>query len=87
MASFYAVQEGRPPAYWRGLEDSLNEMARARTLSGEAVWGASALASDGIVVRGLAVSGRFLGEPLVEFWSAARLALTGMAAVPPRKSY
>ncbi len=37
-----------------------------------AVWGASALASDGVVVRGLSMSGRFIHEPLIEFWRAAR---------------
>ena len=30
-ASLCAVQEGRPPAFWRALEDRLNELARVRT--------------------------------------------------------
>jgi urease accessory protein len=86
-ASLCVVQEGRPPAFWRGLEDRLNEIARSRTQHGEAVWGASTLASDGVVVRGLSMSGCFIHESLVEFWRTARLAITGVDAVPPRKIY
>ena len=87
LASFCAVHQGRPPAFWRALEDQLNEIARRRTRHGEALWGASTLASDGVVVRGLSAGSRFLHESLVEFWSAARLAVTGAAAIPPRKIY
>lgn len=87
MASFCIAREGKPPAFWRTLEDRLNEIARARSSRGQAVWGASALVADGVVVRGLAASGRFLYGPLVEFWRAARIAITGAAAVPPRKIY
>ena len=86
-ASLCAVQEGRPPAFWRSLEDRLNEIARERTQLGQAVWGASMLASDGVVVRGLSTSGCFLHATLIEFWRAARLAITGEDAVPPRKIY
>ncbi len=86
-ASLCAVQEGLPPAFWRILEDQLNEIARGRTRPGQAVWGASMLASDGVIVRGLSTSGCFLHETLIEFWKAARLAVTGMDAVPPRKIY
>ena len=87
MASFCAVQEGRPWAFWKSLEAQLNDIARRRTSPGRTIWGASTLASDGMVVRGLAASGRFIYEPLVEFWTAARLAMTGTASVPPRKIY
>ena len=86
-ASLCAVQEGRPPAFWRAMEDRLNEIARARTRQGQSVWGASMLASDGVVVRGLSVSGCFIHETLIEFWRTARLAITGNDAVPPRKIY
>jgi urease accessory protein len=85
--SLCAAQEGRPPAFWRSLEEHLNGIARERTQPGQAVWGASALASDGVVVRGLSMSGRFIYEPLIEFWRAARLAITGQDAMPPRKVY
>ena len=86
-ASLCAIQEGRPPAFWRGLEDQLNELARARTEHGKAVWGASMLASDGVVVRGLSMSGCFLHQTLIEFWRTARPAVTGVDALPPRKIY
>jgi len=86
-ASLCAIQEGRPPAFWRLLEDRLNELAQVRTEHGKAVWGASMLASDGVVVRGLSMSGCFIHQTLVEFWRVARLAITGEDAVPPRKIY
>jgi urease accessory protein len=87
LASLCAVQQGRPPAFWRALEDRWNEIARGRTRPGQAVWGASALVSDGAIVRGLSMSGRFLHESLIEFWRTARLAATGEDAAPPRKIY
>jgi len=86
-ASLCAVQEGRPPAFWRALEGRLNEIAQKRTRSQETVWGASALASGGVIVRGLSMSGCFIHKTLIEFWRSARLAITGMDAVPPRKIY
>jgi len=87
VASLCAVQEGRPPAFWRGLEGRWNEIARERTKHGQAVWGASTLASDGVIVRGLSVSGCFIHETLIEFWRTARLAVMGADAAPPRKIY
>jgi len=86
-ASLCIVQEGRPPAFWRALEDRLNEMARERTEPGQSVWGASTLVSDGVIVRGLSVSGCFIHRTLVGFWTAARLSVTGAASLPPRKIY
>jgi hypothetical protein len=45
------------------------------------------LAADGVVVRGLSMSSCFIHETLIEFWRFARMALTGIDAVPPRKIY
>jgi len=89
LASLCVVQEGRPPAFWRTLEDRLNEVAReqTRTHFQQAVWGASALASDGVVVRGLSGGGCFIHDALIEFWKTARKAVTGGDVVPPRKIY
>ena len=87
VASLYVVQEGRPPKFWRVLEDRLNEIARERTRPRQDVWGASTLASDGVIVRGLSVSGCFIHEALIEFWRTARLAVWGEDAAPPRKIY
>ena len=86
-ASLCVVQEGRPAAFWRTLEDRLNEIARQKTRFGQAVWGASMLASDGLIVRGLSISQRFIQETLIEFWRMARIAVIGADAVPPRKIY
>ena len=86
-ASLCAVQEGRPPAFWRALEDRWNEIARRRTQPGQDVWGASTLASDGAMVRGLSVGGRWIHEALIEFWRTARIAVWGEDAAPPRKIY
>jgi urease accessory protein len=86
-ASLCVVQEGRPSAFWRALEGQLNEIARERTQPGQCVWGASTLVSDGVIVRGLSMSGCFIHRTLVEFWTTARLSLTGTAAQPPRKIY
>ena len=80
MATFYAIAEGVGVARWRELEDLMNDRA------GEG-WGASTLASDGVVVRGLASSAREIPAALQDFWQIARRFLTGQDAVPPRKVY
>ncbi len=85
IASFYACQEGRTPADWRELEDRLNQVA-CRLTSGT-VWGASALACDGVIVRGLSAGGRDISAALLEFWRVSRRALTGEDPVRPRKVY
>ena len=87
LASLYAIRVGEKSAFWRSLEGQLNELASQSTRPGEAVWGASALASDGVLVRGLCTSGRFVHGPLIEFWRMARRTITGTDALPPRKSY
>lgn len=87
LASLYVCQEGRPAAFWRGLEDRLTEAAHERTRPGEAIWGASTLASDGVVVRGLSSSSRFIPAALIDFWRLARRAVTGEDPTIPRKIY
>jgi urease accessory protein len=87
VASLYVCQDGRPAAFWRELEDGLNAAAARRTRPGEAMWGASTLVSDGVMVRGLSTSNRFIPGALTDFWRLARRAVTGEDPVPPRKSY
>jgi len=87
LVSFCACQAGRPVGFWRALEDKLNEVAISRTRPRETLWAASTLASDGVVVRGLHVTNRSVHATLIEFWSLARLLMTGQEAVPPRKVY
>jgi urease accessory protein len=81
MASFYAFQEGRTAAEWRRLEDQLN-----RTVCG-GLWGASTLASNGVIVRGLNTTEREFPVAVVKYWNVARRFLTGQDAAPPRKVY
>jgi urease accessory protein UreH len=84
-ASFYAIQIGRPASDLRELESKLSEVARETSRPGAIIWGASALASDGVVARGLSTTARDLPATLVRFWSIARRFLTGEDAIPPRK--
>jgi urease accessory protein len=84
-ASFYAIQIGRESSDLRALESKLSEIASEVSRPGGNIWGASALASDGVVVRGLSATARDLPATLVRFWSTARLFLTGQEAIPPRK--
>ncbi len=86
-ASLNVCQEGRGPAFWRTLEDELNQLAGERTRINEVIWGASTLAAGGVTVRGLSTSGRLIPAALTDFWRAARLAITGTEAIPPRKVY
>jgi urease accessory protein len=84
-ASFIACQVGLPPIKLREFEQALGEVARACTLPRVNIWGASALASDGVVVRGLSVTARDIPATLARFWNTARIFLTGEEALPPRK--
>ncbi len=86
-ASLCIARPGKPTAFWRELEDKLNEIAHRRTRLGQAIWGASTLAADGIIVRGLSMSGCYLHATLVEFWIRARPIVTGREATLPRKIY
>jgi len=84
-AAFYAFQVGRPAADLHRLESILVAEAAAMSVPGVTIWGASALPSDGVVVRGLSATARDLPATLVRLWSTARRFLTGAEAVPPRK--
>jgi urease accessory protein len=87
VASLYVCQDGRPAAFWRELEEVLNRAAARHTSLKNAMWGASTLVSDGVIVRGLSTSNRFISAALIDFWRLARKALTGEDPVPPRKIY
>jgi urease accessory protein len=87
VSSLYVCQDGRPASFWRALEDGLNEAATQRTRRGESMWGASTLVSDGVMVRGLSASNRFIRAALNDFWRLARRAVTGDDPIPPRKIY
>ncbi len=86
-ATLYICQVGPEVGRWQALETELAELAGQRTRPGEIVWGVSMLPAHGLIVRGLSQSGRPVASALVEFWRAAKRALYGQDAVPPRKMY
>jgi urease accessory protein len=84
-ATLFAFQVGRSSSDLRQLESTLSQAAREASRPGVTIWGASALASDGVIVRGLSATARDLPATLARFWTLARQFLTGEEAVPPRK--
>jgi urease accessory protein len=84
FASCYVCRAGEPAVYWRALETGL-QAAADRLSTPEILWGVTALRAHGLVIRGVAHSGRCLAEGLTEMWSAAKLRLCGRVAVLPRK--
>ena len=87
FATLLMCRGGQAPAAWLALEKSLAALADELTVAGEVVWGASTLAADGVVVRGLARDARRLTATLPLFWRAGKHALYGLEAILPRKIY
>jgi len=86
-ANFYAFGTGVRAAEWRELETRLAELCSAHSTPGVMIWGTSALAAAGIVVRGMSVSPRALPATLAALWRVSKKFLTGEDAVLPRKVY
>jgi urease accessory protein len=86
FATCYVCRAGEPARYWRALEAELQTLADSNT-SPDVLWGVTSLRAHGLVIRGVAVSGRSLTESLVELWRAAKWALCGRVATLPRKVY
>ncbi len=84
FASCYVCRAGEPARYWRALEAELQTLADRNTTP-DVLWGITSLRAHGLVIRGVAVSGRSLTESLVELWRAAKWALCGRVATLPRK--
>jgi urease accessory protein len=84
-ATFYAIQAGRSASDLADLERRLAEIAARQSRPGCTIWGTSALAFDGVVVKGLSTSAHSVPATLAGFWTAARQFLSGDAPVPPRK--
>jgi urease accessory protein len=84
FASCYVCRTGEASAYWRTFE---SEMAQAADLLSkpEILWGVTSLQAHGLVIRGVAMSGRQLASDLVEMWKAAKWYLCGRVAAVPRK--
>ena len=84
FASCYVCRAGVPASYWRHFESQMQNVADQ--LSGpEVIWGVTSLRAHGLVIRGLANSGRSLASGLVELWKAAKWILCGRVATLPRK--
>ena len=86
VATFYLCRVGVPAAAWLALEKTLQALAETFTKP-QALWGVSTLPAHGLSVRGLSMYSRALLAGLHSFWQAAKWALYGQNAVPPRKVY
>jgi urease accessory protein len=87
FCTLYICKVGLDATYWSQMESELSLLAGQLSSPGEVSWGASALVAHGLVVRGLSRQGRDLAAGLLAFWRAARIALYGREALPPRKIY
>jgi urease accessory protein len=85
FSTFYICRVGLEAGRWQELEKELAELACQLSRPAEILWGVSLLSADGLVVRALGVKGRAIEAGLLAFWHAAKLALYGQAAIPPRK--
>lgn len=84
FASCYVCRVGEPAGYWKNLESQMQTVADQLS-SAEVLWGVTSLRAHGLVVRGVAISGRSLAGGLVEIWKAAKWFLCGRVATLPRK--
>ena len=66
FASCYVCRAGEPAAYWRTIESELQHMAAQRD-DPDVLWGITSLRAHGLVIRGVAMSGRHFFTGLVEF--------------------
>jgi len=87
FATLLMCRGGQSPAAWLALEKTLSTLAEELTTVRHVVWGASMLAADGVVVRGLARDARHLSTCLPAFWRVGKRALYGLDAILPRKLY
>ena len=84
FASCYVCCAGKPTPYWRAFESELQSVAD-RLSGSDILWGVTTLRAHGLVIRGVAQSGRALSDGLVELWKAAKWSLCGRVATLPRK--
>lgn len=84
FASCYVCRAGEPASYWRKFESDMQILADQLS-NPEILWGVTSLRAHGVVIRGVAVSGRALASGLVEMWKAAKWSLCGRVATLPRK--
>jgi urease accessory protein len=84
-ATFYICRVGLKPGEWIALEQHLRQVAREFSTAMDVRWGTSALVAHGLVCRCVSVRGRDALAGLHALWRAAKLALYGSEAIPPRK--
>jgi urease accessory protein len=84
-ATFFICRVGLGGNAWLDLEQRVRKVIATLTPSGETLWGVSTLVADGLVVRCLAGQGSDVLPGLRAIWQAAKFALFGRDAVPPRK--
>jgi urease accessory protein len=87
FCSFYICRVGLEVALWSSLERELSIVAQGLSRPAEICWGVSTLVAHGLVIRALGCQGREIVSGLQTFWQAAKLALYGREAIPPRKVY
>lgn len=84
-ATFYICRVGLKPGEWTALEQQLRELAREFGAEADVRWGISTLVAHGLVCRCVSVRGRDALAGLHALWRAAKFALYGSEAIPPRK--
>ena len=85
-STIYVCRAGENIARWLSLENELNSLGRAMSADG-VKWGASALVSGGVVVRGMAQSAQQIGEGLRAMWQTAKQSVWRRPALAPRRIY
>jgi urease accessory protein len=83
--SFLLCRVGLPAARWLELEQELTTLAQQLTRPGEIVWAVSTLVAHGLLIRCASQRSYEIAPGLLAFWQAARHALYGENAIPPRK--
>jgi urease accessory protein len=87
FCSFYICKVGLEATRWLQLEQQLSTLAQELSRPMDISWGVSTLVAHGLLVRAVSRQGRDIATGLLAFWRAAKLALYGQEAIPPRKIY
>jgi len=87
FCSFYICKVGLQATRWLQLEQQLSTLAQELSRPMDISWGVSTLVAHGLLVRAVSRQGRDIATGLLAFWRAAKLALYGQEAIPPRKIY
>ena len=86
LTSFMICRSSEDANTWIALEQMLREISLERS-NANALWGATALTADGLLVRGLSASALSIMEDLFCFWTSAKSYLCGRVPSPPRRTY